>query len=268
MTLLDHLEKRFRRFAIPNVTLYLIIGQVAFYLAVTSQFVDIQDMLLIPANVYQGQVWRLFSFLFIPPVTNILFAFFAWYIFYFMGTALENQWGVFRYNIYLLIGCLTAIGFSFLTPGYPATNAFIGGSVFLAFAFLFPDFQLLLFFILPIRIKWLALVTWIGYLVVFALGNWSDRFMVLASICNFLLFFWRDILGTIKYGRKQMTRQALKIMVKEEPLHRCIMCGATDKSHPGLEFRYCGDCKPVSCYCINHLPGHQHIQKQKNTGMD
>jgi hypothetical protein len=267
MNLLNRLEKKFRRFAVPNVTLYLVAGQVFFYLGVMSGFIPIEEMLLIPAMVAKGQVWRLFSFLFIPPVTNILFAFFAWYFFCFMGTALENQWGVFRYNLYLLIGCLTAIGFSLLTPDYPATNAFIGGSVFLAFAFLFPDFQIYLFFILPIRIKWLALVTWIGYFVVFAFGNWSERFLVLASIFNFLLFFWRDIITKISYGRKQMARQVSRIATVEETLHRCIVCGATDKSHQGLEFRYCGDCRPVSCYCIDHLPGHQHIQTPKNASV-
>jgi hypothetical protein len=262
MTLLDRLEKKCRRFTVPNVSLYLIIGQVFFYLGVMSQFIDINDMLLVPADVLRGQVWRLFSFLFIPPVTNLLFAFFGWYIFYFMGTALENQWGVFRYNLYLLIGCIATILFSFLSPNYPATNGFIGGSVFLAFAFLYPEFQLYLFFILPIRIKWLALITWIFYFIAFAFGPWSERFMVLASVCNFLLFFWRDIIGRIKYGRKKMVEQAAGIVMKDEPMHRCVVCNATDKTHRGLEFRYCGDCRPVSCYCIDHLTGHTHIRKE------
>jgi hypothetical protein len=260
MTLLDRLEKKCHRFAVPNVTLYLIVGQVAFYLGVMSQWIHLDAMLLIPARVLEGEVWRLFSFLFIPPTTNLLFALFGWYFFYLMGTALENQWGVFRYNLYLLIACLSTILFSFLTPGYPAANGFIGGSVFLAFAFLYPEFQLLLYFILPIRIKWLALATWIGYFLVFAFGNWSLRFMVLASVCNFLLFFWRDIIGKVRYGHRKMAYQVAGIAAKDEPLHRCVACGATEKTHRGLEFRYCGDCRPVACYCINHLPGHTHIQ--------
>lgn len=265
MTLLDFLEKKCRRFAIPNLTVYLIAGQIFFYVGVMAEVIPLERMTLIPARVFEGEFWRLTSFLFIPPIDNILFAFFAWYLFYLMGTALENQWGVFRYNIYLLISYLATIGFSFLTPGYPATNGFIGGSVFLAFAFLYPDFQLYLFFILPIRIKWLALLTWIGYFLTVAFGDWSDRFMVLASVCNFLLFFWRDILSRIKYGRRQMSRQARQILTVDGPIHRCVVCGATDKSHRGLEFRYCGDCRPVSCYCIDHLPGHTHIQDDKKS---
>jgi hypothetical protein len=261
MTLLDRLERKCGRFAIPNITVYLIIGQIFFYVGIQAEMIYVNELTLIPANVLAGQVWQLFSFVFIPPITNPLFAFFAWYLFYLMGTALENQWGVFRYNLFLLVGYLATVGFAFLTPHYPATNGFAGGSVFLAFAFLYPDFQLYLFFILPIRIKWLALVTWIFYFISFAFGLWPERFMVLASICNVLLFFWRDIISKIKYGRKKMVRQAVSIAHKDEPLHRCAICGATDKSHPGLEFRYCGDCKPVSCYCIDHLPGHQHIRK-------
>jgi hypothetical protein len=261
MTLLDRLENKCRRFAIPNVTLYLIIGQVFFYLCVMSQWIDINDMLLIPARVLEGQVWRLFSFIFIPPTTSLLFVFFIWYLFYLMGTALEGQWGVFRYNLFLIIGYIAAVGFAFLTPEFPASNKFIGGSVYLAFAFLYPEFQLLLLFILPIRIKWLALATWIFYFLVLAFGDWSGRFMVLASVCNFLLFFWRDIISKVRYGRSKMVNQIANIAAKDEPLHRCTVCGATDKSHKGLEFRYCGDCKPVSCYCIDHLTGHQHLRK-------
>ena len=112
------------------------------------------------------------NFLFDPPLQNPLFAFFAWYLFYLMGTALEEHWGAFRYNIFLLIGYLMTVAVSFLIPALPVTNAYIGGSVFLAFAFLYPDFILQIFFVLPVRIQWLALITWLyyGYLLLF--GGW------------------------------------------------------------------------------------------------
>jgi hypothetical protein len=260
MTLLDRLEKKLRWLSIPNLTLYLVVGQVAFYLFAMTGKATPENMALVPEMVFHGQFWRLISFIFIPPLTNPLFAFFAWYLFYIMGTALENQWGVFRYNIYLAIAYLATVAFAFLTPESAASNTFLGGSVFLAFAFLYPDFQLLLFFILPIRIKWLALLTGVGYFLVLAFGDWSSRFLVLASICNFLLFFWRDIITRIKYGRQKMARQADRFMDDNKPRHRCVICGATEKTHRQLEFRYCGQCRPVSCYCIDHLPGHTHIQ--------
>jgi hypothetical protein len=258
MSLLDRLERRYRRFSIPQLTLCIVVGQVLFFIAVSSGAVNIEQMLLIPGMVLQGEVWRLITFVLIPP-RDPIFAFFALYLFYLMGTALENHWGVFRYNIYLLIAYLATVAMSFFTPGLVATNVFIGGSVFLAFAFLYPDFVLYLFFILPIRIKWLALVTWIGYFLTFVFGGWSSRLLVVASVLNFLLFFGKDVIRKVKYGRRHMVRQAKEYAKQDEPLHRCIICGATEKANRELEFRYCGQCKPVTCYCMEHLKDHEHI---------
>ena len=86
-------------------------------------------------------------------MTNRIFAFFAWYLFYLMGNALEGHWGAFRYNLFLLIGYLVTVAVAFLYPYAAATNIFIGGSVFLAFAYLYPDFQLYIFFIIPVRLN-------------------------------------------------------------------------------------------------------------------
>ncbi len=85
-----------------------------------------------------------------------MFAFFFWYLFYLMGTALERSWGTFRYNVFLLIGYVDTVGVAFIVPDVPANNAFLQGSVFLAFAYLFPDFVMYIFFILPVKIKWLG----------------------------------------------------------------------------------------------------------------
>ena len=91
-----------------------------------------------------------------PPTTNLLFAFFFWYLFYLMGTVLESTWGAFRYNVYLLVGWAATVAVAFLQPNAPASISFLQASVFLAFAYLYPDFQILLFFILPVKVKWLA----------------------------------------------------------------------------------------------------------------
>jgi hypothetical protein len=163
MNISDYLEKKFRRFAIPNITLYLITGQVVlFVLNLVGQF-DLAFTLLIPELVREGQWWRLIAFIFTPPAAHPVFIIFAWYLFYLMGNALEGHWGTFRFNLFLLVGYTVTVAVSFLFPAYPATNIFIAGSVFLAFAFLYPDFEILIFFILPVKVKWLALITWIGY---------------------------------------------------------------------------------------------------------
>jgi len=260
MGLIDRLEKKLRRFAVPNVTLYLIIGQVIFFLFVLSGRFILDRVVLIPELVRAGEWWRLITFLFIPPLTNPIFAFFAWYLFYLMGNALEGHWGAFRYNLFLLTGYIVTVAVTFLFPSSAATNIFIGGSVFLAFAFLYPDFQLYILFILPVKIKWLALLTWIGYVYEIIVGSWHTRLLVLASISNFLLFFGRDIVWRMKTGNRSMVAQARQFTGKKEPFHRCATCGKTDISHPQMEFRYCSDCGGLG-YCKDHISNHEHRKK-------
>ena len=260
MNILDKLERRFRRYGIPNITLYLIMGQVLLFMASRSGSFDIGRALLIPELALQGEWWRLITFLFIPPITNVVFAFFAWYLFYLMGSALEGHWGTFRYNLFLLIGYVFTVAASFLVPGSTATNVFIGGSVFLAFAFLYPDFVLYIFFILPVKIRWLALITWIGYCWQLLAGSWETRYLVLASIGNFLVFFGRDILWKIKSGRRKMSSQVREISGSREVFHRCTVCGVTDRSDPNMEFRYCRECGGLG-YCKDHIFDHEHVKK-------
>ena len=235
-------------------------GQALFFVMSLSGRYDISRVLLVPDQVLMGEWWRLITFLFIPPSNHPVFVFFAWYLFYLMGGALEGHWGTFRYNVFLLIGYLVTVAVSFLIPMFPATNVFIGGSVFLAFAFLYPDFQLYIFFILPVKIKWLALLTWLGYAYELLFGSWLTRLLVLASICNFLLFFGRDILWRMKTGNRRMVEKAKDISGKKEAFHRCAACGVTDLSHPAMEFRYCSECGGLG-YCKKHIANHEHVKK-------
>ncbi len=260
MKLIDRLERKFRRYAIPNITLYLVIGQVLFYLFVLAGRFRLERVVLVPALVLEGEWWRLLTFLFIPPLTNIFFAFFAWYLFYLMGSALEGHWGAFRYNLFLLTGYLLTVAVAFVIPFGAATNIFLGVSVFLAFAFLYPEFQLYLFFLLPVRIKWLALLTWIYYGYELLTGDWLTRLLVLASIGNFFLFFGNDIFWRMKSGRWRMIKQASQFARSREPFHTCAVCGKTDISDPYIQFRYCPDCGGLG-YCPDHIFNHTHVRK-------
>ncbi|HEG42745.1 MAG TPA: hypothetical protein ENH94_01720 [Phycisphaerales bacterium] len=259
MNLLDHLEKRYRRFAVPHMTRYIVLGQVAAYIFIAMEQIDPAQMAFVPKLVLEGQIWRLITFVLVPPFRTPISIFFGLYLFYLVGSALENHWGAFRYNVYLLIAYVSTVIFAFFTPGYAATNVFIGGSFFLAFAFLYPDFQLYLMFILPVRMKWLAMLAWIIYFLVIVFGNWSGRFMALASILNFLVFFGADVVRKAKYGRRKMTQQATRYATKDKPRHCCVVCGITEKSQDKPEFRYCNICQPTACYCTEHLEGHEHI---------
>jgi hypothetical protein len=257
MAILDKLERKFRGLGIPNITLYIVIGQAFFYVAAYSGRLDVSRMLMVPSLVMQGQWWRLIAFIFIPPSSSLIFVFFVLYFFYIMGTALEGHWGTFRYNLFLLLGYVITIAVSFLIPDSVATNVFLGASIFLAFAHLYPDFVIYLFLILPIRIKWLALLTWIGYAISIFMGSWETRIFVLASIANYLIFFGRDIAWRMKTGRRKMAEQARAISGVREVFHRCAVCGKTDVSDPQMDFRYCPECNGLG-YCMEHINNHEH----------
>jgi hypothetical protein len=263
MDFLNPLERRFGRFALPNLALYLVAGQVLVFTLALFGRPDVLNLIaLLPAAVLEGQVWRMVSFLLVPPVDpsrlsmlGAVFLAFGWYMFWMMSSALEGHWGAFRFNAFIFTGWFFTVLVAFIFPMSWATNAFLAGTVFLAFAFLNPDFELVLFFILPVKIKWLALIAWAFYAVTFALGGWPERLAVLASVSNFLLFFGADIVQRIRTGRRRVEHKARAAAVRaadREPRHRCVVCGKTEVTHPNEDFRYADD---DQCYCAEHRSG-------------
>jgi hypothetical protein len=262
MSFLDKLERALGRFAVSNLSLYLVIGQVFVLLAALMGQLDLSYFVLVPARVLHGEWWRLITFWFMPPPPGLfgyIFVAFSWYMFYLMGSALEHYWGEFRFNLFLFLGYALTVGMAFITPTSAVTNLFIAGSVFLAFAYLNPNFEFLLFFILPVKIKWLALLTWVGYGVAAVTGDWSVRLQIFGSVGNFLIFFSGDILQSMRHGRRKMARQVKEFAEVAEPRHRCLVCGRTDLTNPELDFRYCSKCAGDQCYCPEHLPRHTHV---------
>ncbi len=259
-TLLDRLNRRYGRWGVPNVTSALIVGQIAAYVLSLTQPNYADRLTLVPELVLAGQFWRLFTFVVYPPITNPIFALFAWYLLHLMGDALEQQWGAFRYNVYLLIGYFATVAAAFVVPREPGTNAYLLGSIFLAFATLFPNFELSIFFLFPVKVKYLALLTWIGYIYQAVFGDWDARLLVLAAVANYLLFFGRDIWNMARYNKRRMDshgpRQAL---APRRIIHHCNVCGATQDTHPQREFRYCSKCSGSYAYCEEHLRDHVHV---------
>ncbi len=149
-----------------------------------------------PALIAQGQVWRIFTFIFLPPQSSLLFIVFALYFYYFIGNALENEWGSFRFTLYYLLGVVGTIIAGLLTGG--ATNSYLNLSLFFAFAALYPNMQVLLFFFIPIKIKWLAYLDAALFAYQFLLGTWQTRAAILASLLNFLIFFGPSVLRQIR----------------------------------------------------------------------
>ena len=259
MRLLDRLERKFRPYAVPNLTLVIIMGQVLAYILNQSNPQILERMVLVPRLVLEGEVWRLGSFCFVPPITNLLFFFFAMMIFHMMGSALEQAWGTVRYNLFLMSGYLATVGVAFVYPDQMATNMFIGTSVFLAFAWLYPDYVFYIMFVLPVKVRWLALLTWISLIYALIVGEMETRLFVLAGVANFLLFFGSEIIQRTRSKGRRIQHKAQASADAKKPKHECVVCGVTDKTDPTIEFRYCSKCEGALCYCENHLRDHAHV---------
>ncbi len=257
MDWMSRFEKRFGSWAIPHLALYLIALQAIGVFMLAGGQAGWSDLVLHGSSVlHRGQWWRLLAFMMLPKTLNPVWLFFAFYIFYLMGSALEQQWGTFRFNLFILCGYLLTIAMAFVDPGAVITNAFFLGGVFLAFATLFPNFEFLLFFILPMKVKWLGWLTAAVYVAMLFIGDAGSRLCVVAAFANHALFFGRDLLRGAGAARRRKAFTARSEAVAAQPRHACEACGATDKSDPSLHFRYCSTCG--KCFCEHHIANHQH----------
>lgn len=255
------LERRYRHLAIQGLMTYIVFLNAVVYLMMLFEPRMINNLILIPSLVLRGEIWRVITFLFIPPRTSMFFIIFVLYFYYMVGTSLEQTWGTFRFNLYYLIGVIASIIGAFIS-GLGLTSVYLNLSLFLAFARLNPDFQILLFLVFPIKVKYLAYLNWfiIGYTVLFS--PFPQKVAALASLVNFFLFFGRDIVVSIKrrervmQSRRQFS-QGLKSK-KRDTYHSCRVCGITEKEDPMMEFRYCSKCSGDYEYCMDHLYDHEH----------
>lgn len=188
MKLLERLDRIVRPIAIPNLTMVLIAGQGLVFLGTVGDPAMRSRMSLVWNNVIEGEVWRLVTFLFVPVTQSPIFLLFALYIFYIFGTSLDRHWGFVRYNTFLLLGTLLTIAAAGVSPDQEVTGAFLGGTVFLAFATYNPNYEIRLMLVLPVKVKWLAWLQVFGYTMALVSGPMAVRIMVLASIGNYLVF--------------------------------------------------------------------------------
>lgn len=275
------MERRFGRYAIHNLTKYIIgiyvLGYILEYMGRLTGFSVLSWLVLSPYHIVQGQIWRLISWVLIPPPSsNLLFVLIMLMFYYSIGTALERTWGAFRYNLYIFGGIIcTVIGaFLLYAIGGPMISVYgsmafstyyINLSIFLAFAASYPDMQVLFMMIIPMKMKWLAYLD-IAYLLYDLIrGNWATRTVIIASLFNFILFF----LATRNYTRispgQMHRRQEFKKAVHPKMAqgvtkHKCAICGRTEKDGDHLEFRFCSKCNGNYEYCQDHLFTHEHVK--------
>ncbi len=207
MSLLNQLERKLYKFRIQPFYKYLIFAMGGVYLLnlFFPTFNLIYRLSLIRDRVLAGEIWRLVTFLFVPLASNPMYTFLALYFYYFIGTTLEARWGARRFFLFYLIGALGTIIGAFIT-GY-STNTYLNFSLFFAFALVYPDYEILLFFILPIKMKWLALINGLFFLSSFIYQPWSEKIAIIISLANIILFFGGDILNKIRQTIYQWKRR-------------------------------------------------------------
>ena len=302
---------------IPNLMLVIAIGNLAVY---ALSYIDPSNIVysylcFSRSAILRGQVWRLFSYIFtyLNDVrgAGLLLAAVSLFCYYQFGKILESYWGSFRFNLYYLTGLVltdlaamllgagadaSALNLSLflavatIAPsaisgtGYPVGGTeYVNLSMFLAFAFLFPDTRLLLFFFIPIKMKYMAWV-YLGFTVlnVFSslqLASFLSFYWLLpvVPLLNYFLFFGTGVKNilpdALRYRQRKNYRTtttnarpnpnwagSYRSKSGEKPYrHKCTVCGRTDTDYPNLEFRYCSKCNGYYCYCIDHINNHVHI---------
>lgn len=261
MKWIDKLERKFGRYAIKGLMTYITALTAVVFLIQMTMPDYILKIMLIPEYVLKGEVWRLITYIFIPEETHPIFIIFALYFIYMIGTSLENEWGSFRFNVYYLLGMIGTTIAAFITG--EATSVYINLSLFLAFAYLYPNFEVLLFFIIPIKIKYLGWINWIFIGISVLFFPLPYKLASIASILNFIVFFGKDIVTRSKISRKAYyNRKKFKTdLPRNFTMHRCAVCGITEKDNPDMEFRYCIECDGDYEYCMEHLKNHKHVKK-------
>lgn len=261
MKFLDSLEKRFSHLAVPNVVLVLIVAQLVIYAAIIIGRLDLVSVVLIPKAVMGGEWWRLFSFLIAPPylagtLFQALFLAFFWYILWFMSSALEAAWGIFRFNIYLFsavaFAVLGAFLGQFISPASQVvvSTQFIYYCVFFAFATLNPNIQFLMFFVIPMKVKWLAWIIFgFGTLAFLGMPSIGQRIAFAAPFLCYLFFFKDALSQSVQAKKRRAQFEAERQARSDQALHVCIHCGATERTHPDRDFRYKTIDTEVACVC-------------------
>lgn len=274
MDFLNKMERKFGKYAIPNLPAILIALYVASYIIELINSNVIWYLYLSPTMILRGQIWRLVTWVIIPPYSLDVFVIITLYFYFSIGKTLERTWGVFRFNVYIFSGMLFTIIGAFLLyfiahvdGAYYFSTYYVCMSMFLAFAVTYPDMQVLLMFIIPIKMKWLGILYGALLLVSLIQGNIATRVAIVVSLLNFVIYFamTRNLFRYSPHEihrRNEFNRKVKKVQPnKGNTRHRCAVCGRTEKDGDHLEFRYCSKCEGNYEYCQDHLFTHQHKRK-------
>jgi len=290
MNLLDKLERKIGKYAIQNISLYLILCYGCGYLLYMINPSFLNYLTLNPYMILRGQVWRTFTWILVPPDSFDFFTLIMLYFYYSIGNSLERTWGTFYYNAYLFMGMIFTVIGSFVvfalsrvmfgdalvlygeqnffaSIAYSFSTYYINMSIFLAFAATFPNVQVLLMFILPIKVKWLGIVYGVMLGLEFLQGTMINRVVIAASLLNFAVFFLMTKQGLrMRMSPRQVKRRHdfQREVKKAKPMsvakHKCAICGKNSEEFPDVQFRFCSKCNGSYEYCPDHLFTHTHVK--------
>jgi len=284
--MVDRFAYNHPNFGIPNLMKYIVIGNVlVYFLTIFGSYGAVLFLQFDWNAITHGEIWRLVTFIFFSGYTSMrdaIWLVFFLYLYYMIGTTLEREWGTAKFSLYYFSGVvltvLTGIIIG-LVSGHAqmAGASYVNLSMFFAFAMLYPDTQFLLFFIIPVKVKWLAWLdaAFFALAVVQSLlaGYLLGALLPIIAILNFFVFFWTNIADEISYRRgvskhntshqtirfKSAVRQQKRKEEERGYRHKCAVCGRTDTEWPDLEFRYCSRCQGYHCFCQDHIFNHVHF---------
>lgn len=285
MKFIDKLERKFGRFGIPNLTIYMIVCYVIGYALMIVNPGVLNWLSLEPAYILRGQVWRLVTWVLYPPSTSgvLWFAIAVLFFYYPIGTSLERTIGTFKYTLYILSGVIFTILGAFILYFLLGGNVLVGNvfstyyislSTFLAYAMCYPDMQVLLMFIIPVKMKWMAIfyVVIVVYEMIqyIMAGAWYLVIPIVASLLNFIIFYFgtkdfsrynpKEVHRRNEFRRAMEPQGRMKSGSGSVTKHKCAICGRTELDDPNLEFRFCSRCNGNYEYCQDHLFTHTHVK--------
>ncbi len=287
---MKNLRNRFERFCfrnrnkgIPNLMLYIVLGCATVYIFSLFNNSNLLYYVLCfdRSAILQGQVWRLFTYPLTFSSSNILLTAISLVCYYSLGRGIENLWGTLRFNLFIFSG-VALMDIYCMLFGSTANAFHLFNSLFLAYATLYPDAHFLFLYIIPVKARIFAIVELALVLLNLILYAFPYNLLSVIALANYFLFFGKDVINVLpvswqlnaqrlfkkKPGKKTGTvpfpsagsYQATVASVKAPYTHRCTVCGRTDVSDPGLEFRYCSRCNGYHCYCQDHIDNHTHIE--------
>ncbi len=296
------MERKFGRYAIRGLMRYVVVISIlGTFLGVFNQGIYENYLSLDIYQILHGQVWRLVTFVLYPSVSlrggeaaffNIILYAISLYVYFNIGSVLERIWGSFRFNAFYFTGILLTVLAAFgyylvLTNAQSSVFAFmismrlagvisldnLNLSLFLVFAFLFPETRFYFNFIIPVKAKWLGYL-YLGFNAIqimnhIQIGEFQSimsMLLIVAALVDFVIFYLiaRNPQGFGAAMRQKKRRVVYRNTAQQHtsgPRHRCAVCGRTEKDSPALEFRFCSKCEGNYEYCSDHLFTHEHVRR-------